>query len=247
MSDRDIPNRPWVPEWIQTGAWVTEVDGLLREKRALEEELRMNGANILLRTNQLQDFLRAGGTTGDVVRDLVLRAHGYAPGFEANYRTFGKSLAGKKGEFALVIYEGQRVVGHDFGKGAMYAEAIFYRLGVLQSEELVLLGTESISLPIPRYIGGEVTFIPSEPDIESQLSQRYLRPHPMNILAQADSFDTPPSLLKLAEYVPIHGRMSSGLWVGDEAVRAQLENCGMPGLFEPAAAALGRLILTPTE
>lgn len=196
--------------------------------------------------SQLEAKVKQGETTGNRIRDLVLRVHGYNPFFEERYATLEARLKGKGGEFILIFFEA-RIAMRYHGMGMDERLAVLYRLGVLEGEELLLKdglsgtfidhATPRFTLPVSRYIGGEA-------EVKVGVGERDVVIVPQNIFAR-DSVPHYKNPCFLDDFLKSNSDQF-GIVVGDEAVREWLENKHyMIGLFKSAADVLSKLILEP--
>jgi hypothetical protein len=204
-----------------------------------ETELKQIDDQISKLTKGLRPRVTNGETTGDRIRDLVIRAHGVNEEIEQKCRDFESQLKGKKGEFALLSW-GAKI--RKYGPTDGYRTVDFYRLGVLEGEELVWHNELHVTLPITQHIGGEErstlhgmeVFSLQKSNIFAQYGE-----HPRVLLVHLLSqIKIPPPWLAFS---------SLQILIGDEAVKTWLKNTGMESLFKPAADVLSKLILEPTE
>lgn len=157
---------------------------------------------------------------------------------EENYRKLEKRLAGKRGEFVLLSYRAKIPFKYTM-RHTVYRYASCYRLGVLEGEELVWkkaedsLSTPPITLPIPRYLKGEIMFIRPGDNVGKVVKK--------NIFAHSHCYENPPSLQALMQ------KEQGSIVIGDEEVKEWFKKHSMEELFKPAAAALSKLILEPTD
>ena len=190
--------------------------------------------------SNIRKAVKAGESTDDHIRNMVLVVHGLDTELEKKYRALEGLLAGKKGEFVLLSYD----VNVPFKFSATSVEcrhASFYRIGVLEGEGLAWMDKNDpftsyspITLPVSRYLSGKESYFHSG-DNTGGVSVR-------NIFAHAHNHEDPPSLHALMQ-----GEAGGSVVIGDEEVRKWLKEHRMEALFEPAAAALSKLILEPTD
>lgn len=204
-----------------------------------ETELKQIDDQISELTKDLQSRVENEETTGDRVRDLVIRVHGVDDVIEQKYRSTEARLIGKKGEFVLISYKTQIRTRHTFGRGWEYRGAKWFRLGVLEGEQLVWNPKVFITLPVSRYVGAESsayfgdTILALSRDVQKE-----------NIFALHDIDDSPPLLIEQVQEQ--HGPIVEFV-IGDADVRGWLKEHLMEDLFKLAAGALSKLILEPTE
>lgn len=225
-----------VKEMPLTDAIIT-IEGIREDEKRFTFWLQEKSALVNKAVSVVRGRIEAGETTGDHIRDMVIRTYGFDPEAEEKYREFEKRLAGKQGEFVLVAYSGERNKRHIFGKGWERESAEFFRLGVLEGEELVCRNAPVyITLPTSRYIQDQNTFFPKGAELGRLLT-----------IKQGDLFvdpffdESPPPLETFVR------NPQAGLVLGDKAVENWLENHLMLGFYKPAADALSKLILEPTE
>ncbi len=197
----------------------------------------------------LMEAIAAGGTTGDWLRDQVIRTCGYGSCMEAAYHQVNDQLMCRRGEFALLAYDHEKYVppGILFG-GAKRVPASFYRLGVLEEDELVLAppkrkGYENgmLDLPVTRFVAGEkgsyLAF--RKPQVvEARLFDQlgeHSPPHFTMYIMEKSGLYPATAISALAA----RGPTNVELVVGNAAVRDWLENAGMMSLYDPAARVLG--------
>lgn len=217
-------------------------------KRTVGElDSQLSQENALLVTD-IQD----GKTTGDRLLDVVIRAHhGYDSELFEKYRAFEERLIGKRGEFVLVLYDADTVnIRYLDGPRAAFSphslyesnnKAPFYRLGILDGEELVIpkirnsLGLVGLALPVSRYVHGWVGLLVDKKDAGVEVIEE-------NIL---DQWGSDYKLHPLCTYLDHPELLERTIIIGDEKVRVWLKEHCMEALFKPAADALGKLILEP--
>lgn len=223
---------------------IANVEELKRELVVLEKRVASMHTRINARLKLVQDAIAGGETTGDPLRDLVIRAHGLDKALEDKYRKLQAALTGKKGEFVLLSFHAD-IPWKFGGRSIETREAQCYRLGVLEGEELVWVENESsflgpqISLFVSRYTQGETHIFFDSKDLK-----RPLLVEKENIFTHGFS--------SASSYPPLLHQLLGGEWqesiiIGDRAVKAWLKKKCMSGLYKPAADALSKLILEPTE
>lgn len=203
-----------------------------------EKELEKLRTEHAFRTKLLQDEIAKGDTTGDPLRDLVIRAYGLNDEITAQYRQLQDRLVGKKGEFVLIRYHSE--VRQRFGgevRSSDFRHEMHFRIGVLQTEQLCLTTiSHLVTLPIPQYLQG-VWGIGARSVVADG------KPSPGTFFECIDSEDQPPPL---AHYMT-EAHLAGDLLIGDDAVRAELVKNRDGEFFNVAAERLGRLILQPTD
>ncbi len=234
---------------------VTVLEDLHTQKNNKEKDVAELNRRIQDQSSKISQEIRAGATTGDWVRDLVLRVHGLNPELEAKYRPLNEALKGKKGELILIAFE--CVVGSIFRSDRIYPEfkrlVKLFRLGILHDEKLVcegnstflLSGVSGIILPASQYIELVVTPVLLEGDI----NPKALSVEKKNI------FST--NHMKWEANPPYLEEMLGGDWekkilIGEKGIRERFEEERMEKLYPAAAEKLGYFVLTspalePTE
>jgi hypothetical protein len=227
------------------------------------EQLKIEGENLSQRlddkreqineaTKQLCERLNNGETTGDWIRDLTIRSHGYDLEIEAKYREWSKKLEGKKGEYVLISYARRERGWRDENRFEDHL-----RLGVLDGEGLIYgglggFGTGAvITVPVYRYIEVHKTMLIESGDIKSLELKRE------NIFAQSFILSTSPLpdeyfLLGVKRYddrrhISRPSHIAKDFVIGDEAVKEWLEKAHMSLLLTQAGKVLSRLELEPTD
>lgn len=233
---------------------------VLQERVRQRDALVLEQAKVLAEKNEaitrltkdLQERIGHGLSTGDRLRDLVLAAHGYDPMLEEKYRELEDTLQGKKGEFVLISW--QKMV-RAYGPRDDMRSVSLYRLGVLEDEKVIpciakdlgpfTLHGSVLTLPISRFVAGDLDTAPFRGARQKTDAQK------KNIFAQVSSDSDPPFLgLHVLQEVRPHPRVAPStleIIVGDEPVKEWLRKHLMEGLYKPAAYALSKLILEPTE
>jgi len=223
---------------------ITGIESLQKSITSKEKELAVLKNELGLCTGQLRAEISKGGTTGDPLCDLVIRAHGLDHKLTEEYRSVEAKLKDKTGEFAMVRYHArvrQRYGGRS--SESDYRHETHFRIGVLTGEQLRLADIESlmtssaITLPINQYIGGvwpgSGYYLPSLDD----------SPVHKNFLEWGGIDDRPYALLDYFREEHLIDHLS----IGDAAVRAELAKTRDEKTFAAAAEKLSRLILEPTE
>ncbi len=191
---------------------------------------------------EFKQAIERGETTGDRLYDMVVSAHGLHSPLLEKYQALAQAIKGMSGELVLHVFVDEVRTRHVFGRGWETEARTCFRLGILDSDELVLghgrtRGCNDIDLPINRFIDGSMQRVGTQPGLE-----RY-KVHTMSMF---DTYHDPsPDLLETllgkVNWRPL-------LTVGDEAVRKRLATeYSIDVDFDEAAEALGRLILKPTE
>jgi hypothetical protein len=235
----------------------TDLQRIVDELETLQNQLLALNRGHTIEVDKFHDKIAAkvadaikdldnGATTGDRLRDMLLRVYWYNPRAEERYRSVETQLKGKKGEFVLLSFNAQ-VAFRFHGTGRDTRNAQCFRLGVLEGDELVLkkglMGTMVPTLPIPRYVYGETTFLAVEDDVKRlEVEEKEFFDHAFHDM-------NPPRLTDIL-YIGRDGSDWTG-WqetviIGDEAVKKWLKEHAMPGLYKPAADLLSKLILEPT-
>ena len=213
-----------------------EISELEEQKAVFEDEAKKVDAKIRDCLSDIRKALENSATTGDPLRDLVIKDWGISEVVEKRYRLLQKRLVGKKGEFVLIPFATKVPHKHTFGEGYEYRDARCYRLGVLEAETLVWEKDVQITLPISRYISGEEGFV--SPSEVHELHKENIFAHAFGGFHEGD----PPLLREL-----INGDCGYVIVIGDEAVRKWLKEQRMQGLFKSVADALSKLVLEPTD
>lgn len=112
--------------------------------------------------NELSKRIKEGKSTGDHLYDMVIRHHGFENfnKIVEAYRDFEKRLAGRKGEYFLVVYTARVVFMHRMIGENEYRDEHCFRLGVLDGDTLIWhedsgpLKVGMISVPVSRYVWG---------------------------------------------------------------------------------------------
>lgn len=228
---------------------VTKLSELLVAKGVAEATRKHLNEEIAKSAEAVRHLIREGHTTGDRLVDLVLLAGGGLndPALP-RLRELEGGLKGKKGEFVFMRFSDDIPYKHTFGQGYESRTQSLYRLGVLEGEKLKLAGEQDdysvrgqLVLPVSRYIGGleEVFFPKRKPKLE--IKER-------NIFAHGHGgfgHDGCPPLLTKIEM--LSDEAQEGILIGDEPVKKWLKAHAMVGLYKPAADALSKLILEPTD
>lgn len=234
------------------------------ELRVRNAELALNDARHELNEEReaLQKAVVAGEKTGDPFRDRFVALHGWSPELEPAYRALEQELKGHKGEFVLLAYSHEvRMPGGIF-RSESYRTARYFRLAVLEGETF---GTarvqgwfkehdvDNFCIPISRYIEGEVEPYPTAKKLEvvkdglfAQWRQEGREPPPVFstfMLERAGLWSGSETRFN-NRHLYAH---DVELVVGDKAVQAWLAKVAMADIYKPAAAALSKLILEPTE
>lgn len=208
------------------------------------------------RSDQLKKQVAGGSTTGDPFRDRFIKLYGWEPVAELAYRDINEQLAGRKGEFALLVYSHEVSVPGGFLREESYRAARYCRLGVLDDETLGTTVAKGFypqhdsvvfCLPVSRYIERETEPYPTIGRLEviggNLFDQRYMHRDPpvfsTYMLEKA-------GLWKESGSRSLHA-FDVELIVGDEATKAWLAKVAMESLYKPAAAALSKLILEQTD
>jgi hypothetical protein len=160
---------------------------------------------------------------------------------EERYAALNALLKGKKGEFVLIAYNAKIPTRYG-GDGIDHRQVSWYRLGILEEESLRaadggLMSGQAVTLPVVQYIYGEVEVILDRKDIRRALSVQK-----GELFQHAFGSPNPPALRTL-----LFAEQGDHIAIGDEAVREWLRKRAMQGLYKPAADALSKLILEPTE
>ncbi|HWB34256.1 MAG TPA: hypothetical protein VG753_02990 [Candidatus Paceibacterota bacterium] len=199
----------------------------------IAEDQREIGRNL----DYLRDNIKAGSTTGDRIRDLLIRVHGVSDELETIYRQLDAELIGRRGEFVLLSYI---VKERAYGIRDDMRSVDYYRLGVLEGEELIYREGIGTTLPISRYLMGPkvVVFESTQLKTREDLEKVHWVEKKGNIFENQLLFG-PPSLdrhlISQLPEAPAALRPSNLLiTVGDEAVETFLKNIAMQG-FLPLA------------
>lgn len=220
-------------------ARINGVEAVQKSIAFKEKDLTRLKTELTARTKLLQDEIEKGGTTGDLLRDKVIRVYGLNDKLTEQYQALQNRLVGKRGQLVMVSYETE--MRERFGgtvRESDFRHERRVRLGVLCSETLLLVSDtlgihKNIGLPIVEYLQGTLD-VWGEVSFEQGLVKD-------NIFAWSGD-DRPPSLL---EYMTDH---ASDIFIGDEAIKAEFsKRLVAPKTFATAAERLGRLILQPTE
>jgi hypothetical protein len=205
-----------------------------------EEDLKAARATLAERTKKLQDLLAAGGTTGDRLRDLVIRNDGVDEESLSLYRGLESRLKGRAGEFVLIRYsvKVRQRFGGDIHESD-FAHQIYFRIAQLSGEELRLetyfVDFSCIGLPIGKYLTGvwprSSVYVPV---VEGEAQEG-------SLFSWSDADDTPPQLIEYLKEVPF----KEDLLIGDDAIKRALAKVRSEDFFAKAAERLGRLILQP--
>ncbi len=252
LKEGDMPETevlPTLPRQMPLGdcliVLAEEVQARTRLAAEHKQAIDLKNARIHGYTKDLRERLANGETTGDPLKDLVLKTHGWDPEAEEKYAALERQLAGKKGEFVLLFYHSQRDTRHIFGRGWEHESADYYRIGVLEGEKLI--GVEEttftnatlITLPVSRYIRDTPGIF-----LESDKVRRPLEVREHDIF-EREYHD--PGPYPLGCWIKGKGSRLSELVIGDEAVKEWLDKRHMSGLYKTAADALSKLVLEPTE
>ncbi len=223
---------------------VNGINALQNTIATKEKELTRFKDELRLRTDQLCAEIAKGGTVGDMLQDLVLRAgYGINDPSLPLYRGLQARLKGKKGDFVMIRYYAKvRFRFSEISSSSDYRHETHFRVGLLAGEELrlgtALGGGLVVTLPVDRRRQG------SWPD--SRIYGVHLEEEYPNVPPQKEFFewrdDHPPSLL---EYLT-NEHLGSHLIIGDAAFHSELKKIDCEDFFKVAAEALGRLILEPT-
>lgn len=220
-------------------AMLNTIHFLCAKRAGVEVDLNELQRLIKTKTAQLRGEIEVGGTTGDKVRDLVLRAGGAVDDpLLPKYRELQAKLAGKRGEFVMIRYSVRidYVFGSVSNNGELGREEHF-RIGLLAGKDLrlgtALGGSPVITLPVDCYKQGHwprsraygISFEKPHPDASPQLDFFEYR-----------RSDDPPSLL---QYLT-DPYLTPCLVIGDEVFRTELDKIGSSGFFDVACKALGR-------
>ncbi len=229
---------------VSVQARITGIESLQNVIATKEKELVTLRQELAMRNGQLRAELAKGCTTGDPLRDLVIRAHGIDLALTENYRSVEEKLKCKTGEFVMVLYHAK--VRQRYGgriSESDYRHETHFRIGMLTTERLKLMPVESlmtsspITLPIDKYIGGvwpeSGFYLPSLDDA----------PVYKDLFEWGGIDDRPYALLEYFREEHLIGHLS----IGDNAVRAKLAEVRDDKTFAAAAEKLGRLILEPTN
>ncbi|MBI5003758.1 hypothetical protein HZC00_01555 [Candidatus Kaiserbacteria bacterium] len=221
------------------------VQGIKDSLASLRAQISAYEKALAERMQMLAKAIEEGETTGDAMRDLVIRFHQKDDDvLTAKYRAIDEALKGKKGEFVLVTFPGRRLVKHVFIGESEYAHVTYYRLGVLKNEGVTCPPRYRTSdqvaptIDVSRYVEGEVGLL-----MKGDLS-RPLSVVEENIFREFYSDHDPRPLYIILQE---EGSWEDKIIIGDDAVKQWLDEVYMPGLYKPAADALSKLILEPTD
>ena len=215
----------------------SEIDAIETRIRTVQEQLE--GLRSLQRVlfTKLKERLANGETTGDHIRDIVVRFKGtYDEELERRYRKLEERLQGKAGELVLFTYSINKCTRRVFVPTPRdqneYDDFWYVVCGVLSNDKLRL--AKRISLPIEQLItAGFSLFCEMKFDIEKD--------DPFD-----DFYHSSPALDGYADITVRDGHELMFL-VGDDAVRLWFTQRRQPQQFRKCCDLLGKLVLEPTE
>ncbi len=185
----------------------------------------------------LQKAIEAGDTTGDPIRDLVVRTNSdFDAELEARYRKLETRLQGKTGELVLFTYSVEKCTKHVFiptrHSQNEYDDFWYAACGVLSNDKLRL--RRRISLPVEELIVAGFNWF-HEMKFEIEKGDPF------------DNFDL--SSPKLDGYAEVTTSSNSQLMflAGDDAVKLWFAERRQPGQFRKCCDLLSKLVLEPTE
>ncbi len=212
------------------------------QKSIAKKEADLKRLRVELETRNdllIKEIEEKGGTSGDSLRDLVIRVYGLNEEITQQYRALQERLKGCEGEFVMIRYAAQ--VRQRFGgelRGSDFLYESHFRLGVLRGEELCLersgASSPTITLPIVQYLQG----VWGEGMWRATLEES---PVKGDLFEWFGPDENPPLLVDYLRDV------KEDIFIGDKAVKAGLARGGNEKCFAQAAERLGRLVLQPTE
>jgi hypothetical protein len=209
----------------------------------LEARLKTKKAYLQEHLRAAQELIAAGEKSDDRFLDMVIRGHGTLDEELAlRYRKLEGSLQGRRGEFVTVEFIAD--VPYKFSQDCVESRRhILFRIGVLTEESLIFAALNPIGLfkectvPVAKYVEGDTDqlLLWSGGSIRQSKQE--------NLFFGASLYDDgPPSLRQWIANPEI-----CKIIVGNDAVRAWLDERHAGKFFKSAADALGMLILEPTE
>lgn len=216
------------------------VDSLQANITSKENALRRDKEELLVRMKLLQQEIEKGGTTGDTLTDLVLRAgSGHNDPAMPKLRALDATLKGKTGEFIAIRYSTEERLryGGDLRSGDFHTvERV--RIGILKHDTLQLrdMGIhKTLTLPVDDYLCGTWASGAWTVTLEE-------KPCNGDFFEWAGTGDQPPSFITVAT----DPAYEKDVLIGDAALRAALKVARAEEFFPIAAQRLHRLVLEPT-
>lgn len=211
--------------------WVEELTSSVEKAR---QDLAALEAEREWALSQLCASIRASGTTGDPLRDLVICERGTLdPERERLYRPYAEALRGKRGEFALIEYSAQYPNKFGWSRNE-YRCVPRVRIAVLGDDTLTHAEKVGITLPTDRFlaIDGATIFNFSENGL-------FIQP----TILVGNILDQIPAREEMAPRALQDFKLGASLHIGDDAVCARLASWSAASFFEYAARRLSRQIL----
>lgn len=218
---------------------INAVETLQKNIESKEAALTRDRNELAVRTKLLQQEIEKGGTTGDPLTDLVLKAGGaHNDPALPKLRELAARLKARVGEFVAIRYSDERRLryGGDIRSGDFEALE-WVRIGVLKDETLWVRDRGShkaLTLPVEEYLGGTWAYSAWTVTLEE-------KPEKADFF-EWGSDDQPPTFIQFVT----DAECAKRLMIGDEAVRAELKGVHAEEFFPLAARRLNRLILEPT-
>ena len=210
------------------------------QERTKKEQVRLTEL-ILRDTEELQERLKAGETTKDSLRDiLILSLYGLNHEWEGIYRKLQDTLWGKKGKLVLLSFY-VKISHIDSMDPAEYCGAHYYRVGVLDGEKLILGQDTLPTLPVSRYAEEQVTTWGKDMLVSWVLDVKE------GTLLDPFTRGSGYTVFSLTNILQRGGSWQSELIIGNEAVKKWLDTHFATGVFELAADAFSEPILEPVS
>jgi hypothetical protein len=220
-----------------------DVQLAMLRKAELEDDHKKVKGILAAHTAELKRLLEAGNTTGDRLRDLVIRSDGVDEESLSLYRGLENRLKGRAGEFVLIRYPAEiRIRFGGDSRSSDYNHEIHFRIGILTGEVLQTIN--------PRLGGGPVIALPVQRFLVGPWPQSFA----WRVVAESHVFEVedffdwstpegqPPQLIRYLK----EERFVGDLLIGDDAIKRALAEVLSGDFFAQAAERLGRLVLQPT-
>ncbi len=95
------------------------LDGATAAEATAEADLEAAKSAVREARTAVKDAVQAGLSTGDAVRDFVLRKEG-DEGELARYQALNEAVVGKEGELLVGLYQDEHMTRHTFGRGGEF-------------------------------------------------------------------------------------------------------------------------------
>lgn len=219
---------------------MTQVADLEFDVNQAQEKVDLCKERLAIRQRQLQELINAGETTGDHIRDLIIRATGSDNAqLESAYRKLEERLKGHTGEFVLFTYSKMECVRHVFmpspGHENIYDDIWYTAVGILKDDKL-RPGGRGVEFPIDQYAlsaGNRPCGLKFKREQDIRFDSWRDASQEISVYAEADT----------------NLRRDLQFCVSDDAVRAWFDSGGRDGkkLFDECCVLLSKLALQPTD